>query len=238
MTQQSNMEEIEKKVNDCWNHIGIWGREKRRCSELKKVIHCRNCKVYSKAGRHLLEREPPSGYLDELQKVIAKEHETEDYKTESIVIFRLGYEWLALPTIFFKEVICMRKVHTLPHRRYGSLKGLVNVHGELLICISLGRLLGIDKQERTEISEKKVYKRFIVFSGDGGQYVFPVSEIKGIYHYAPSEIYHAPSTATYCASSYLKGMLDLHSETGGKNIFHVGCLDGQKLLNSLKKEVR
>ncbi len=235
MTRQSNME---KKVNDCWNHIGIWGKEKTRCSELQKVVHCRNCKVYSKAGRCLLERTPPDGYLDELKKVIAKEHETEDYKTESIVIFRLGYEWLALPTMLFKEVICMRKVHTLPHRRYGSLKGLVNVHGELLICISLGRLLGIDKQEITEVSEKKIYKRFIVFSGDGGQYVFPVSEIKGIHRYAPSEIYHAPSTAAYCASSYLKGMLDLHGVAENENVLHVGCLDGQKLLNSLKKEVR
>lgn len=234
MTSQSN---TIKKVNDCWNHIGIWGREKPRCSELKKVVHCRNCKVYSKAGQHLLERKPPSGYLEELQEVIAKEYETEDHKTESIVIFRIGYEWLALPTVLFKEVVCMRSVHILPHKKHSSLKGLVNVHGELLICISLGRLLGVDKQKIELAIKKNIYGRLIVLSGDGEQYVFPVSEIKGIYHYAPSEIYHAPATATYCASSYLKGMLDLHDEVEG-SVLHVGCLDGLKLLGSLKKEVR
>ncbi len=227
----------ENRVNDCWNHNGIWGKEKPRCPELEKMIHCRNCKVYSEAGHHLLERMPPEGYLQELQDVIAKEYKVEDYKTESIVVFRLGNEWLALPTIFFKEVICMRKVHTLPHRRYGSLRGLINVHGELLICISLGRLLGIDKQKGIENKARKIYKRFIVFAGgDESRYVFPVSEIRGIFHYAPSEIYNAPSTATCCASSYLNGMLDLHDITDG-GVVHIGCLDGQKLLDSLEKEI-
>ena len=36
-----------------------------------------------------------------------------------------------------------RLIHSLPHRRQGIVLGLVNVRGELLICVSLARLLGI-----------------------------------------------------------------------------------------------
>jgi hypothetical protein len=43
------------KLNDCWNKIGVWGN--RECGELKKVIHCRNCTVYSSLAAQLFGAE-------------------------------------------------------------------------------------------------------------------------------------------------------------------------------------
>ena len=48
-------------LNDCWKKIGVWGN--RQCGELKKVIHCRDCVVYSSAAAQLLAVELPQGYL-------------------------------------------------------------------------------------------------------------------------------------------------------------------------------
>ena len=50
------------KLNDCWNKIGVWGN--RECGELKKVIHCRNCMVYSSAAAQLLGAELSQDYLE------------------------------------------------------------------------------------------------------------------------------------------------------------------------------
>src|SRR5438445_8021579 len=61
----------------------------------------------------------------------------------SAVIFRIHSEWLALPTEAFQEVAERRRIHSLPHRRNGVVLGLVNIRGELLICVDLGRVLGI-----------------------------------------------------------------------------------------------
>ena len=41
-------------IRACWNEIGVQGNGS--CPELRKVIHCRNCPVYSKAGVQLLDR--------------------------------------------------------------------------------------------------------------------------------------------------------------------------------------
>ena len=58
-------------------------------------------------------------------------------------MFRLGAEWFALPTIAVDEVAELRGIHSLPHRRGGMLLGLVNVQGELIVCVSLARVLGL-----------------------------------------------------------------------------------------------
>ena len=64
---------------------------------------------------------------------------------KTVVIFRIGTEWLALPTGIFQEVVDQCVVRTLPHRRGGILRGLVNVRGELLLCVALGAVLGLEK---------------------------------------------------------------------------------------------
>ena len=46
-------------IDDCWNRIGVWGTETPRCPKLEDVVHCRNCEVYSAAGRLVLERRLP-----------------------------------------------------------------------------------------------------------------------------------------------------------------------------------
>ena len=89
----------EKKTSqDCWNVIGVQGDAS--CPELDKAIHCRNCPVFSAAGRGLLEQAFPRGYLEKWGHILAQNKEVESAADLSLIVFRLGDEWLALRTKF------------------------------------------------------------------------------------------------------------------------------------------
>lgn len=162
---------------DCWNGIGVWGREKPRCVKLKQVTHCRNCEVYKQAGRQLLERPLPVEYLQDLAQHFRRTKAVAE-TAESALIFRLGDEYLALPTIVFDEVVAVRPSHTVPHRSNAIFSGLVNLNGRLEPRVSLGGLLGVLKT--TESSQGDT-TRLLVMRARSGIFAFPVSEVVGTY---------------------------------------------------------
>jgi len=131
------------KLNDCWNKIGVWGN--RECGELKHLIHCRNCVVYSSAAAQLLGGELPKGYLEGWTTHFATEAKVESRSMQAALIFRIGAEWLALSPTNLQEIAEGRPTHTVPQVRSNILLGLANIRGELLVCVALDRLLGIEK---------------------------------------------------------------------------------------------
>jgi chemotaxis-related protein WspD len=133
------------RLNDCWNRIGVWGNGE--CPELKKALHCHNCTVYSAAAAHLLEQELPEGYLDNWTAHFTTEAQAADEQSESALVFRIGSEWLALPPVHLQEIVEDRPIHSVPHLRKKILLGLVNIRGELLICVTLDELLTIERGE-------------------------------------------------------------------------------------------
>ena len=129
-------------VHDCWRTIGVMGNGS--CAELQKFVHCRNCPVFSAAALQLLDRPVWPQYLQEHTRHYAEARRPAAPARLSVLVFRIGWEWLALPTAAFQEIVERRFVHSLPHRRNGIVLGLVNVRGELIVCVSLGRLLGLE----------------------------------------------------------------------------------------------
>ena len=61
----------------------------------------------------------------------------------SVLIFRLGEEWLAFRTQAIAEVTTPRPVHRVPHRSNQVFVGLVNLQGQVQLCVSLHGLLGV-----------------------------------------------------------------------------------------------
>jgi chemotaxis-related protein WspD len=143
----------------CWNQGGIWGEAS--CPELAQVVHCHNCSVYTQAGRRLLEREAPPGYVEAWTALVTQtktENSQRDYTDLlSVFIFRLGAEWLALPSGIVQEATRPNPIHTVPHRSDRIFLGLVNVRGALLLCISLRHLLGIEDVEADFESSQMEY---------------------------------------------------------------------------------
>lgn len=162
-------------VDDCWNRIGIHGD--RSCPLLIEHIHCRNCSVYSAAATRLLDR---YALAQEPRVSMHGEALASDAKTHSIVVFRLGEEWLGLPTRCLVEVSPVQAIHSLPHQRSRALLGVANVRGALVACLSFVELLGLDAA-LVPINGARVMPRMLIVSAEGGPVVVPVDEVDGIH---------------------------------------------------------
>ena len=229
-THTPTLLERPRERHDCWNQIGVFGDG--TCPELAKAIHCRNCPVYAAGGRSLLEREPPADYLREWTQALAEakdEDRAED--TLSVLIFRLGREWLALPTHVCQEVAEMRPIHMLPHRSGPVLLGLVNIRGQIRLCVSLRELLGVEPGDDSgRTMNHKNPRCLVVIAGDSDHWVLLVDELHGIQRVHLSAIRDAPVTVAKAAPRLTKGVIDWR-DTG------VGYLDDGLLFLALRKEV-
>lgn len=215
-----------KEIEDCWNQIGVWGNQNQVCEKLDDVVHCHNCGVFIRAGRRLLDREAPAEYQEEWRKLLVKDRQGEK-KNKAVVVFRLGNEWFGLAAGLFQEVIQACNVHRIPHNNNPVLKGIVSIRGELHLCISLGQILGLEKAEcKKEGTKKGVYERMVVVEREDCRYVFAVSEIRDIHHYADSELAPPPTTAKNDKTSLLKGVVKWKEQ-------YVSCFDDSALLAAI-----
>ena len=207
----------------CWQRIGLWGD--KSCPELAAVIHCRNCPVFAEGGRTLLQRRPEPGYLETWSESIALPKEKVAAEVHSVVIFRLGEEWLALRTQSFQEVTAPRPGHRLPHRSNDVTLGLVNIRGELLICFSLANLLGISgSNEEGDAKERKL----VVIERQGVRSAFPVDEILCMYEIPAHALTDAPVTVAKANSAFTSGVFEYEAR-------HVGLLDEELLFYTLER---
>lgn len=226
------MEIADLKIDDCWNRIGVWRTDKERCSELDHVVHCRNCPVFSKSGRKLLRTEPPEDYRREWTKVLSKEKDIKAFNVQSAFVFRAGSEWLALPSHMIQEVVNMGPIHSIPNISNKPLRGLVNIHGRLQICVSIGRVLGLEKLERTEDQLSPDYispERLVVVNQENHLVAFPVSEVKGIVRYTQDMVKDLPVTVSGSKAVYTMGIIHLE----GKDI---GLLKDKPLFKTITKD--
>ena len=213
----------------CWSQIGVWGD--RTCPELREWIHCHNCPVFAKAGRRLLERPPPGEYVQEWTRLLAEERKQESQAQVSIMVFRLGEEWLALPARLFREISEVRPIHRIPHRPKNVLLGLVNIRGGLQLCCSLRELLGIaEGVPAATASGQPERARFAVVEKADASWVFPVNEVAGIHRFPSAEMQTPPVTVTKASASFTKGILILGDR-------RIGYLDDELVFYHLNRSV-
>lgn len=227
------MEVTDLKIDSCWNRIGVWRTGKERCPELDNVVHCRNCPVFSKTGRQFLRTNPPEGYRNEWTSILSKEKDIKPINVKSAFVFRAGNEWLALPSKLIQEVVNMGPIHSIPNINSKVLRGLVNIHGRLQICVSIGRVLGLEKLKKTEEQLKPDYispERLVVVLQKNQLVAFPVSEVKGTVHYTPEMIKDLPVTVSGSKAVYTMGIL--HFEGAD-----IGLLKDKPLFKTLTKDL-
>lgn len=210
-------------LDDCWSRIGVLGDGS--CAELKQHIHCRNCPVYARAGERLLDRPVSDAYRREWALHFSVPKRKLNPGSISLVLFRLGNEWLALPTQVFQEVVELRRVHTIPHRRQDALLGIVNVRGELLVAVSLAKVLGIGMPKEPPKSA-----RLLVSIWESQRIVFPVDEVHGVQRFDPEHLGEPPSTLAKSGSSYTRSVLHWENNL-------VCCLDTDLLFPALSQSI-
>lgn len=188
-------------IDDCWNRIGIHGD--RSCPLLADHIHCRNCSVYSAAATRLLDRYSlPQEHRVQAQGADAHR----EIKTRSILVFRLGEEWLGLPTRCLVEVAPLQAIHSLPHQRSRALLGVANVRGALVACLSLVELLGLDSLPMVNQSTR-IMPRMLIVAAEGGPVVVPVDEVDGIHAMDELELDSASASGDHANAKYTRGVL-------------------------------
>jgi len=188
-------------LNSCWRRIGVWGD--RSCPELVAHTHCGNCPVFSEAGRSLLDRAAPDEYLAEWAEVLRKPPNAHE-ETIAALLFRIGPQWLALPTAVVISVTEQRPVHRLPHRAIGVFTGLVNVAGELQLAFDLRALLELPVHAALHLSLScQVYPRHILCRRDGQAFAFIADEVYGTAELATAQM--QPAVASGALAIFAKG---------------------------------
>lgn len=217
-------------VDDCWSRIGVAGDGS--CPELKHFIHCRNCPVHAAAGVQLLNRELPPGYREQWAAHFAQAKPPSAPGRLSALVFRLGREWLALPTGVLQEVAEPRKIHSLPHRRHGVVIGLVNIRGEILVCVSLARLLGlVETPERpAALTSAGARRALLVLTCDNQRLVIPVDEVGAIVRFQPEALQDPPATVTRAGFHLTRALLRWNEKT-------VAWLDADQVFAALQRNL-
>ena len=216
-------------IDDCWNTIGVRGDA--TCPELKLKAHCRNCGIYARAAVELLRAAPaPTPRADSSSHSTAIKVDVQT-GSESVLIFRIDAEWLALPTAVVDEVAAPSRVHSLPHARSAAVLGLANVRGELLISVSLRHLLDIPSSADDGPSNGQSAKsRLLVLRRETLRVVCPVNEVSGICHFRPEVLREIPATLARASGRYSTKLLPWNGRS-------VGVLDDQLLFYTVKRNV-
>ena len=211
-------------VDDCWNQIGVNGDQS--CPELETHIHCRNCPVFGSAARAFFDRPAPEGYLDAWAEFLARPAAAADPDEVGLLVFRLGDEWLALGSRLVVEVTAVRPVHRVPHRSNDVLEGLVNLRGQLQLCISLQGLLGVPRAPDARGSASQ--PRLIVMRREGETWAFAADEVAGVRRVPRGDLQKVPSTLANPAGSYSQAVFAWGDDRS------VALLDDPRLFAALR----
>jgi chemotaxis-related protein WspD len=218
--------------SDCWNHIGVAGD--RSCPELETFIHCRNCPVFSAAARTFFDRPAPEGYLADWSRWLAVStgealgagNGSDGDKIQlhgaaiSVLIFRLGAEWLAFRTQAVAEVTTLRPVHRVPHRSNQIFTGLVNLQGQVQLCVSLHGLLGAAVASPSRL--------VVLNDRDRAEtWAFGADEVLGVERVPQSQWREAPSTLSNPAVGFSQAVLLWNGRS-------IGLLDEQRVFTALR----
>ncbi|MFO2463799.1 chemotaxis protein CheW [Pseudomonas sp. 15FMM2] len=211
-------------IDDCWNRIGIHGD--KSCPLLADHIHCRNCSVYSAAATRLLDR---YALQQEDLHGIAPAQAQADVVTRSLLMFRLGEEWLGIATRCLVEVTPMQPIHSLPHQRSRALLGVANVRGALVACLSLVELLGLDSTGSSS-SGARVMPRMLIIAAQDGPVVVPVDEVDGIHAIDERTLKAASTSGTQASARYTQGVLQFKGRS-------LRWLDEAQLLSAVTRSL-
>jgi chemotaxis-related protein WspD len=217
-------------MRDCWNQIGVWSKQPTKCEKLREVIHCRNCDVYTKAGRKVIEKAVPAEYLAQWTKSYSQTIPATVKKQCSVVMFRVAAEWFCLPTVYCESVENRGSIHSIPRYSNQLLLGIVNIQGTVQLCFSLNRLLHVPLDNHDELNKIGVYRRLLVLNYNHQYYVFPVDEVGGIERIDDTNLERPPATLSQRQAEFVKGMVKTEKHT-------IALLNAAPLFTALEEAI-
>ena len=168
-------------------------------------------------------------YRDEWADHFGQKKAGVDLSTQSVLAFRVARESFAIQMKALQEVGYLKVLRPIPHRRQGVVKGVVNVRGQLVICVSLLHALELEPlPEGSQSSAHLGQRRLLITDHAGDRFAFPVDEIHGILRLRPGELQDLPATVGHNPSRCVSGVLAWQ----GKSI---GLLEEARLFELLNR---
>ena len=134
-------------------------------------------------------------------------------------------------SVLFHELLEERPVRPVPHRSDSVFRGVVNVQGEMQLCVSLANFLGLDRDSGESVRMSHiVYPRMALVEGEGYRWVFPLNEVHDIHRFNESEILQTPSTVSKATAVFTTGIIRWQ----GRN---VGVLNDELLFGALARRI-
>ncbi|MEC7840411.1 MAG: chemotaxis protein CheW [Chlamydiota bacterium] len=178
----------------------------------------------------LFDRTPSQEYREQLTNALREEVDTTDKVVSPFLIFRVQNEWLGLSTSVVKEILAKKKIHTIPHRTNKTLKGTVNIDGQLKLVIGLEGLLEIRPENNKSFSFQDELLSMFIMSQGQDEWVVQSSEILGIRRLNLEKMENIPVTVSKSTANYLKGIFYYDHK-------HIGLLEEELLFFSLKRAI-
>jgi chemotaxis-related protein WspD len=214
-------------IDDCWNRIGVRGNGS--CPELERHVHCRNCPVHTTAAGALLDAPLPHDYQRFWAQHFAQPSHLVRSDTQAVLVFRIGAEWLALPASRCRQIVEMRPIRTLPHRRDETVLGIASIDGTLLPCVSLAAILNASDLN-ADPARSVAAARLIVLSTSAGAVVIRADEVHRIERTSANSLTPPPATVTQASATYTKGLFRCDDKS-------VGLLDDALLEHTLNRSL-
>jgi chemotaxis-related protein WspD len=224
---------VEPPMPECWRIVGVGGD--KSCPELETFIHCRNCPVLAEAARGFFDRSAPAGYLESWREILEEPAAETAAETTGVLVFRLEKEWFALPTTALVEVTTVRPLHGIPHRAGGGLAGLVNIRGQLQLCLSLHALLGLagGPAAPSPTAEGVTSRLLVLEEGSDAaadRWVVGADEIAGVHRLGRADARAVPSTVSQAQARCATALFAWQDRT-------VALLDEARVFEGLRSMV-
>ena len=229
---RADQAKVKPPMPECWRIVGVSGD--RSCPELETFIHCRNCPVLAEAARTFFDRGAPPGYLEDWRAILEEPTADIEAGTTSVLVFRLEREWFALATQVLVEVTPPRPLHRIPHRTGGGIAGLVNIRGQLQVCMSLHALLGLAGGPAAaggSAGADAAASRLLVVErvGERGieRWVLGADEVAGVHRLGKNAVRPVPATVSHGQTRFSTALFDWQDRT-------IGLLDEARLFAGLQ----
>lgn len=183
------------------------------------------------ARREFFARPLTDDYAIIWTELLSRQKEDTRKEGESVIVFRIADRWMAIPAGIVKIIIEPHHPHRIPHN-FGLLRGIVNVEGELTLCVSLEELFRFESMEQpgTEENQRKAVERMIVINDGPYSWAFGVDEIANVMSVPEEKLTESPVTLAKSPTRLTRAIF----EYSGRQ---VGMIDEKLLIDALRRSV-
>jgi chemotaxis-related protein WspD len=143
------------------------------------------------------------------------------------VVFRIGDQRFALPLTAVVQVLEWRAIRRIPHHHDPALLGLVNVGGELHLCMSLDVVLGSSGHPSVQRTPSS---RLLALGERVVEWTVPVEETLGIAQVAFDSLAAAADAGVHPAAGFVRGSFEYRGS-------RIGLLDPDRLGAELRRRL-